>query len=278
MPSVDENLRAHTSWDWSQQGDEWSLPWGGTPAMWFGVLLPRIHSFVPTGTILEIAPGHGRWTQYLRHLAERLIIVDLTERCIEHCRERFEDSTNIEYHVNDGRSLDMVEDGSVDFAFSFDSLVHAESDVIAAYLGQLARKLRPDGVGFIHHANIGSYRPALIGLAHRIPGRIYGPLARHGLLINVAAWRAESVTADSFARQCQEVGMACVAQEKINWNQPRYLIDSLSVFTSKGSRWDRPRTVISNPRFMDEARRMARLYSRESFAGPGGRGNDNQVH
>lgn len=49
---------------------------GDTPAMWFGALLPRIHGFVPVPTILEIGPGHGRWTQYLKELAGRLVIVD----------------------------------------------------------------------------------------------------------------------------------------------------------------------------------------------------------
>ena len=55
----------------------------------------------------------------------------------------------------------MVEDGSIDFVFSFDSLVHVEADVLDAYLDQLARKLTPDGVGFIHHSNMGrALRPA----------------------------------------------------------------------------------------------------------------------
>ena len=31
---------------------------------------------------------------------------------------RFADATHIDYHINDGRSLDMIEDRSVDFAFS----------------------------------------------------------------------------------------------------------------------------------------------------------------
>ena len=145
MADVEKNIEVWSSWNWSERGDEWSAWWGDTPALWFGALLPRIHGFLPTGTILEIAPGYGRWTQYLKDVCEQLVIVDLTESCIAHCRERFSDATNIAYHVNDGRSLEMVEDGSVDFAFSFDSLVHAEADVLEAYLGQLARKLSPDG-------------------------------------------------------------------------------------------------------------------------------------
>ena len=32
----------------------------------------------------------------------------------------------------------MIPDASIDFVFSFDSLVHAEADVIQAYLGDAA--------------------------------------------------------------------------------------------------------------------------------------------
>ena len=84
-------------------------------------------------------------------------MVDLTERCIEACKERFSADSHITYYVNDGKSLAMIPDDSVDFVFSFDALVHVEADVIKAYLSQLALQLKPDGVGFIHHSNIGAY-------------------------------------------------------------------------------------------------------------------------
>jgi hypothetical protein len=66
-------------------------------------------------------------------------------------------------------SLDVAVDGSVDFVFSFDSLVHVEMDVIEAYLKQLAAKLTPNGVGFIHRSNLGQYAAYLSGLS-----RLYG--------------------------------------------------------------------------------------------------------
>jgi len=265
MPGVDENLSNFGSdWDWSRRGDEWSRWWGGTPALWHGGILPRIHAFVPAATILEIAPGFGRWTQYLKDLADRLVIVDLADECIEACRERFADATNIEYHVNDGRSLEMVEDGSIDFAFSFDSLVHVEDDVVTAYLNQLARKLKPDGVGFFHHSNIGSY-PRSLRLARRAPSWALGPLMRRGLLINLPAWRAESMTAELFARRCEEAGLACVAQELINWEFGRQLIDALSIFTPRGSVYERPLQTLRNRSFTDEARRAARLYAASGY-------------
>jgi SAM-dependent methyltransferase len=265
MPGVEQNLANWSrQWDWSQGGDEWSAWWGGTRAMWLGALLPRIHAFVPAGTVLEIAPGFGRWTQFLQGLADRLVIVDLTPECIDACRERFAAASNIDYHVNDGRSLDMVADGSIDLVFSFDSLVHAELDVLEAYLQQLARKLAPDGVGFIHHSNIGAYRP-LTRLARRAPAQQFHRLAKRGLIIDLSAWRAESVTADAFARACSAAGLRCVTQELIAWERGPYLIDALSTFTRAGSAWDRPLQRIRNPLFRAEASRMAQAYAAPSF-------------
>lgn len=265
MPTLHENAENwSTEWDWSDRGDEWSRWWGDTPSLWHGALLPRIHAMVPTGTILKIAPGYGRWTQYLKDLGDRLVVVDLTEKCIAHCRERFADSTNITYHVNDGRSLDMVEDGSIDFVFSFDSLVHAEPDVIEAYLRQLARKLTPDGVGFLHHSNAGSLKP-LAALSRRVPDHLFAAFVRRGIAVNLTAWRDTAMTASRFRDQCQAAGLACVTQELVSWEHGGYLIDSLSVFAARGSRWERPTRIVRNPMFVAEARRMARLYARSSF-------------
>jgi SAM-dependent methyltransferase len=271
MPEVDENRANWTAgWQWPEQGDEWSAWWGGTAALWNAAILPRIRAWVPAGTILEIAPGFGRWTGYLASLADRVVAVDLTERCVVACRERFAGRPEVEVHVNDGRSLPMVADGSVDFAFSFDSLVHAESDVLGAYMGELARVLRPDGVAFVHHSNIGAY-PRQTRLARRVRSpRLHGALTRRGVLINMPAWRAESVTAESVAAQAADAGLACISQEKVNWEYGRQLIDAFTVVTPRGSRWERPLEVVENPRFTDEAARARRRYAPPP--GPSGRG------
>jgi cyclopropane fatty-acyl-phospholipid synthase-like methyltransferase len=116
-----------------------------------GHALPRLHEFLPTGTLLEIAPGHGRWTDYLLDHCDRLIGVDLAEKCVEACRRRFADRPHATFHKNDGRSLGMVGDGEIDFAMSFDSLVHCEADVVESYVRELARTLSEHGAAFIHH-------------------------------------------------------------------------------------------------------------------------------
>ena len=262
MADVDHNLSVwQADWDWSTEGDEWSSWWGGTDALWHGALLPRIHAFVPTGAVLEIAPGFGRWTQYLKDLCDRLVIVDLADRCIAGCRERFARTTNIEYHVNDGRSLDMVGDGSIDFAFSFDSLVHAEADVLDAYISQLATKLAPDGVAFLHHSNSAGLRPLLAATA-RLPEPARGRVMRAGLAPDVYAWRAQSVSARSVTAQCERAGLVVLGQERINWEYGPYLTDALTTVTPRGSSRERAGASRRNPLFRAEARRMADLYAR----------------
>jgi ubiquinone/menaquinone biosynthesis C-methylase UbiE len=280
LPTVDANIRAwNDRYRWPEQGDEWSEPWGGAELQWLTTILPRIRAFLPAETILEIAPGHGRWTQFLKNYCKRLIMVDVAENCIEACQRRFSSDSHISYYVNDGRSLNMVSNESVDFVFSFDSLVHAEADVIKAYLTELAAKMKPNGAGFIHHSNIGAY-PRSLAFAKKVPEQIrnfkvlnlllnaFGKrppieprtsLIIRGFLINTSNWRAESMTGALFEEFCRRAGLRCICQERINWGHGRHLTDCFSVFTREGSIWDRPTQIIKNPNFMLEARRVSEL-------------------
>ena len=273
MPTPEWNLKTwNCRYDWNQQGEEWSQVWGGSEAQWFNVIHPRVHAFLPTGSILEIAPGFGRWTNFLRGYCSKLTIVDLAALCIEACKQRFATDSHIAYYVNDGTSLAMVPDGTIDFVFSFDSLVHVEADVIESYLAQLANKLKPNGVGFIHHSNIGEYPVGRFRPTERIPERIRALLTRLGYYDQYHA-RAFSMTAQRFERHCRQAGLQCIGQEIVNWGSRR-LIDCFSLFTPAGSDWGRENRVIRNPDFMTEARltkRIAPLYSTRSHPGAGKR-------
>jgi ubiquinone/menaquinone biosynthesis C-methylase UbiE len=261
MPTVELNkLHWGKEYAWGEQGDEWSKEWGGPESQWFGALLPRIHSFLPAERILEIAPGFGRWTQYLKDHCNQLILVDLNENCIEECKKRFSKDTNISYYTNDGKSLSMIPDGSVDFVFSFDSLVHAEVEVLKAYIAELARILSRDGVAFLHHSNIGEYRFRW-RVKDKIPTRLRKLLTKKRIL-NYYHWRAFSVTAKGVADICSSFQMQCRSQELVNWHG-RLLIDAFSVIARPESTrtWDN--VVYRNRNFMKEAqsiKRCARLY------------------
>ena len=97
MPSITEN-REHWggTYDWPEDGGEWSDPWGGAEAQWYGCLLPRIFPFLG-GRILEIAPGLGRWTQVLQGHCTSLIGVDLAQSCVGRCQERFREDPKLAF-------------------------------------------------------------------------------------------------------------------------------------------------------------------------------------
>ena len=102
MPTIEQNNELwDDKYEWPEQGDEWSRAWGGVSSQWFGTLLPRLKSFVPASTILEIAPGFGRWTQFLRPLCSKLVLVDVSPKCIAACQRLFAGDEGIQYHVND---------------------------------------------------------------------------------------------------------------------------------------------------------------------------------
>jgi ubiquinone/menaquinone biosynthesis C-methylase UbiE len=218
-------------------------------------LLPRLWPFLPTGTICEIAPGYGRWTQYLLRECDQYVGVDLASRCVEACRERFSTADHARFEVNDGRSLPMLQDDSVDFVFSFDSLVHVEADVIAKYLVELARVLRRDGIAWLHHSNLGEFSLQARRTAQAEAVAFRSPTLRSWLRkYGVIEWRHSrgvSMTAPRFVNLATQAQLTCVGQEIVNWGGAR-LIDCISLVTHPGSVWDRPNEVRRNPNFMDE--------------------------
>ena len=89
MPTVAENVRYWKAHDWGQRGLEWCRGYGGIEKAWEHAVWPRIRVFLPAGHVLELGPGYGAWTDYLRPLAKRMTLVDLAPNCIEACRGRF---------------------------------------------------------------------------------------------------------------------------------------------------------------------------------------------
>jgi methyltransferase family protein len=247
MPDLRQNYQAWNElYRWEQQGEEWSHAWGGSEAQWYFAIYPRIHSFLPAGHLLEIAPGYGRWTQYLRNYCTRLSLVDLSEKCIEVCRQRFQDVPFIECHVNDGLSLGMIHDDSCDFIFTFDSLVHAEIEVLESYVREISSKLTSQGIAFIHHSNLSSVPE----LARTAPGA-----ASH--------WRAPSVSSELVRKAAEANGLICLSQEAINWGT-KECIDCITVLARPCSRYERPCIFFENPYFMTEAeaiKRCSQVYT-----------------
>ncbi len=315
VSGIDDNyIYWNNVYDWSRyQGDEWSARWGGPDVQWFWSIFPRIRRHLPAATILEIGPGFGRWSRYLREHCQKLILLDLSEKCLAGCRARLavhaaehqSDANRTTMHVRtqttehsaappeetplaghsgaslggpsvgnetlshfqaseiitilgDGRSLKGVNDESVDFCFSFESLVLAESDVLSDYLRELCRVLKPEGKAFLHHSNLGAYAE-YFKAKDLVPKKLRRSLKRAGLL-DYDEMRAPSVTAAWFAKETKLAGLSCLSQELIPWGGKR-LIDCFSTL-EKGPR-KKPNQVFENPQFIKRAfeiQRLSRLY------------------
>ena len=149
-------------WDkqfnWTRSsGDEWSDLWGSSHSQWNVTIYPRIFSFLPARSILEIGQGFGRWTNFLLPYAtESYRGIEMSEKSTAACKKQYSGmEKDVEFYLNDGLSLDSVADRKYDFIFSFDSLIHAGMNVFESYIPTMINSLLSEnGVAFIHHSNL----------------------------------------------------------------------------------------------------------------------------
>lgn len=226
---------------WTNDGEEWSFYWGSSVNQWHRTIFPRIMSFIPAGRILEIATGQGRWTRFLLQHCHKFIGVDIAANCVQVCQRRFSFERHATFVQNDGKSLSVADNGSVDFIFSFDSLVHAEIDAMEPYVQEIARILSNNGTGFIHHSNLADIMVT------------QNPQAR-----------ARSVSATIFRELCAKYGLWVFAQEVVNWGDDG-LIDCFSAFRQAGGRENLSTAVRTNPDFLREIKNSGTIY--ELFSG-----------
>ncbi|HEY1711042.1 MAG TPA: class I SAM-dependent methyltransferase [Rhizomicrobium sp.] len=144
---------------WSENGDEWkgqAVACGVSYEAWKESLIRNLIAPHVNGrsVVLEIAPGHGRWTEYLAASAAHVTAVDISAACLDYCRNRFQDQSNVDYFLTTGDRLPRAATGQIDFVWSYDSFVHIHRDLIRGYMGEIRRVLSPGGEAIIHHSNI----------------------------------------------------------------------------------------------------------------------------
>jgi SAM-dependent methyltransferase len=225
--SVQSNL---AQWDlhdpWSQNGDEWDGQARGCGVAydeWKAGLLARYLPLFPGGgTLLEIGPGHGRWSEPLIDQAGLLVLCDISANCLDACRQRLTGRGRLRTWLSQAADLPRDLTAGVDGVWSYDCLVHVGPDEFSRYVDEISRVLRPGGVAVIHHADRGS-RGLLSRVANWFRRRLEGiedpetpqqPGADHG-------WRSPVSRAD-VRRWARAAGLEIVRQESMwTWNSPR---------------------------------------------------------
>jgi len=107
-------------------------------------ITPNINNNV----VLEIGSLDGKWTQFCLE-AKEIICVDLHEGGFSRLLERWPDAP-IKTYLTEGDELKGIEDNSVDFVFSLDSLMRADKGIILSYMEETQRVLNETGKMCIH--------------------------------------------------------------------------------------------------------------------------------
>jgi SAM-dependent methyltransferase len=175
---------------------------------WNEIIWPHIKDF-DFDAVLELAPGWGRSTERLCEHAKTLYAVDFKSAAIDGCRERLGDSfkgCNLVYAINNGQDLRMIKSESISTVYCWDSAVHFGREILASYIREFARVLKPGGKGFVHHSNMGC------GASKNIKA------TRH--------WRS-NVDKAFVTQLCWQSGLTIEAQTDIPWAE---IIDCATVF------------------------------------------------
>lgn len=109
--------------------------------------------------VIELACGRGRHVPKYADRAGNITLVDILDKNIEFCKERFKIFSNIEYLRNNGYNLEALPSNEYTSLFCYDAMVHFEMMDIYEYLKDIYRVLKSGGRALIHHSNFdGDYK------------------------------------------------------------------------------------------------------------------------
>lgn len=108
-------------------------------------------------TVLDVACGEGYGAAMVAENADRVVGVDISTDAVRHARIRYSHQANLEFIPASCDCLPFA-DASFDLAISFETIEHIETQ--QAFIAELARVLRPDGVLLISSPNKRLYSDA----------------------------------------------------------------------------------------------------------------------
>lgn len=108
--------------------------------------------------VLDVASGEGYGSAYLAQVARSVVGVEIDPGAVAHAAESYK-SANIRFLVGDAKSLPL-ENASVDVVVSFETLEHFFGQ--AAFIREVRRVLRPDGLFIISTPDRDNYSPHFV--------------------------------------------------------------------------------------------------------------------
>ncbi len=113
----------------------------------------KMFSKMNLDNVIELAAGRGRHMQMYEAKANHIVLVDILQKNIDFCKERFKGNRKIDYYCNNGYNLSELKDNEYSALFTYDAMVHFEMMDIFEYLKDIHRVLRKGGMALFHHSN-----------------------------------------------------------------------------------------------------------------------------
>src|SRR5579883_699017 len=88
-------------------------------------------------TVLDLACGIGRLCRFISPLTKKYIGVDFIPEMIEKAREYNKEFSNAQFYINDGSTLKMIEDSSIDIAFCELAFQHMLKPIQKSYINEI---------------------------------------------------------------------------------------------------------------------------------------------
>jgi len=110
----------------------------------------------PGDHVLELGCGVGRIGRELAPHCRQWTGVDISDNMIGHAELRLNELPNANFHRLSRTSLDMLEDDSIDKAYSIAVFCHMDKEDLYLYLQELSRVVKPGGQIFVETWNLSS--------------------------------------------------------------------------------------------------------------------------
>ena len=172
------------------------------------------------GVCVEVGCGPGRMTGLLAVRFDRVIAVDVSPEMLERAHRAVTES-NVDFRAVDGERLDSIEDAVCDTLVCYLVLQHLpDRRLVAAYLREFARVLRPGGRAFVQLPVMqGGLAPsawrALRGVALPLTGRRGDVSAR-------AAYRGVRLNDTELDAALRGAGLKVTARDESDTSPYRY--------------------------------------------------------
>lgn len=167
-------------------------------------------------TALDIGCGVGRLTRSLSDRFDRVIGIDVSQSMISMAKELHSGFDNVEFHTTDGQGYAPIDDGEIDFVFSYEVFQHLPNkDVIRQNFSEIYRVLTSGGLAHVY-VNVPRGWATAFGLVP-VPRKVktylpswliesYHQLQANGELKTDETWRGVNLTRSDWHYFLEEEG------------------------------------------------------------------------